>query len=96
MNQPVSSRCAGDILRQWYGGDNVSLARLLARAASMDTETGPDSHELERLELLSAIATRLQMVLETGQRHQIGALLPLLEHLAGVPAAYGPVRSGTR
>ncbi|HEX3747876.1 MAG TPA: hypothetical protein VHW09_28270 [Bryobacteraceae bacterium] len=70
------------ILKAWNSNNVVLLHRNLAVAAEEAQSPVPDTGEGERLEMLSAIAGDMKLMLEADQLHSAVKYLPLLQHLA--------------
>ena len=76
---------AAAILKAWGSNNLALLHRNLLSAAEESPARVGDSGESERLEMLSAIALKMRVLLESDQIYSAAQYLPLLRHLAAPP-----------
>ena len=76
---------ASAILKAWGSNNLAMLHRNLLSAAEESLDPVGDSGESERLEMLSAIAVKMRLLLESDQFYGAAQYLPLLRHLAAPP-----------
>jgi hypothetical protein len=76
---------AAAILKAWGSNNLALLHRNLLSAVEEAPAPVEDSCESERLEMLGAIALKMQLLLESDQIYSAAQYIPLLRHLAAPP-----------